>query len=146
MKKFLIIFICLLSSLSISYMYSKDNIGNILNAQSAPTFELPKGSKVILGKYNNKEVVWDIGNNNNNGNYVLMSSKPIVEYIEKYNVSLGCTQMYNTRSWCHDYVYKCPNTKLDDEINKILKNIKETNIVMFLFRLIRKLEQVEVSD
>ena len=115
MKKFLIIFICLLSSLSIAYMYSKDNIGNILNAQSAPTFQLPKGAKVILGKYNNKEVVWDIGNNNNNGSYVLMSSKPIENNISIYNSSFPYTTNVipnenNKDNYCLKYLSSAGNS------------------------------------
>jgi len=130
MKKFLIIFICLLSSLSIAYMYSKDNIGNILNAQSAPTFQLPKGAKIVLGKYNNKEIVWDIGNNNNNGNYVLMSSKPIQENFSKYSDSIGCIRSYvNGNPDTFQYSDICPNTLIDNEINKIALNTTEQSIM-----------------
>ena len=96
LKKIFVIVLCLLGSLSIAYMYSKDNIENILNAQSAPAFILPKGSKVVLGQYDNREVVWDIGNNENNGSYVLMSSKPIQEDFSKYSNSIGCTKSYGT--------------------------------------------------
>ena len=90
-KKTFIIAACLLSCLSVAYVYSKEYFGNILNAQSAPAFQLPKGAKVVLGKYNNKEIVWDIGNNNNNGSYVLMSSKPIENNISIYNSSFPYT-------------------------------------------------------
>jgi len=76
---------------AVAYIYTNSNMLTTLNAQSAPAFILPKGSKVVLGKYNNKEVVWDIGNNNNNGNYVLMSSKPIVDSITVLNKNLPYT-------------------------------------------------------
>ena len=142
MKKFLIIFICLLSSLSIAYMYSKDNIGNILNAQSAPTFQLPKGAKVILGKYNNKEVVWDIGNNNNNGSYVLMSSKPIENNISIYNSSFPYTTNVipnenNKDNYCLKYLSSagnsfyiyCPTESLKNKIDNIIISDSENTIL-----------------
>ncbi|NBJ63812.1 hypothetical protein D5266_01215, partial [bacterium c-19] len=111
-------------------MYSKDNIGNILNAQSAPTFQLPKGAKIVLGKYNNKEIVWDIGNNNNNGNYVLMSSKPIQENFSKYSDSIGCIRSYvNGNPDTFQYSDICPNTLIDNEINKIALNTTEQSIM-----------------
>ena len=129
MKKFLIIFICLLSCLSVAYVYSKEYFGNILNAQSAPAFQLPKGAKVVLGKYNNKEIVWDIGNNNNNGSYVLMSSKPIAS-MSTYDASvppITTPQVGNDReNFCLRYTDAtnyvttyCPITPLENEVNRI---------------------------
>ena len=70
----------------ISYMYFNSSMLTTLNAQSAPTFQIPKGAKVVLGKYTGREIVWDIGNNAND--YVLMSSKPIVDSIAIYDPSL----------------------------------------------------------
>ena len=126
MKKLLIMFICLLSSLSVAYMYHNSSITSFLNAQSAPAFTLPKGSKVVLGKYNNKEIVWDIGNNNNNGNYVLMSSKPIQEDFSKYSDSIGCVRSYFGGSPSYpQYSDICPNTLIDNEVNKIALNAIE---------------------
>ena len=57
LKKVLLATVCLLSSLFVLFMYIKSDIIGVLNAQSAPVFTLPKGSKVVLGKYNNKEIV-----------------------------------------------------------------------------------------
>ena len=76
-KRTLVIMLLALVGVSMGFLYTNDLFKNSLNAASAPNFVLNKGSKVVLGKYNNKEIVWDIGNSNNNGNYVLMSSKPI---------------------------------------------------------------------
>ena len=57
LKKILMILTCLFSSFLIVYMYvSKDF--QVMKAQAAPIFELPKGAKVFLGTYNNKEIVW----------------------------------------------------------------------------------------
>ena len=129
MKKLLIMFICLLSSLSVAYMYHNSSITSFLNAQSAPAFTLPKGAKIVLGKYNNKEVVWDIGNNNNNGSYVLMSSMPIVNEIAKYNPSIGCFLTEPTGSNKSDAAWICPNTMLDNEVSKIVKAANEINLL-----------------
>ena len=82
-RKFIVILICILGTLTIGYKFINENLKFILNAQSAPAFQLPKGAKVVLGKYNNKEIVWDIGNNDNKGSYVLMSSKPLVNATSK---------------------------------------------------------------
>ncbi len=127
MKKQLLMFmLCLISCISVLYMYSKGNIVSILNAQSAPAFQLPKGAKVVLGKYNNKEIVWDIGNND--GNYVLMSSKPLVDSIQRYSPLIGCEQVLFAHGG--QYVYNCPNTLLDDEISKISLTPKENNLII----------------
>ena len=80
------------------YIESNGFMNNIISAQSAPAFQLPKGAKVVLGKYNNKEIVWDIGNNNNNGSYVLMSSKPIVDSIATYDSSVPITTTAQSNS------------------------------------------------
>ncbi|NBJ65456.1 hypothetical protein D5266_09775, partial [bacterium c-19] len=104
-------------------------------------FELPKGSKVILGKYNNKEIVWDIGNNDSNGNYVLMSSKPIVDSIATYESSVPVTttpqSIANRESYCLRYnngssnyaIQFCPVTPLKNEIAKIQTNNSEATII-----------------
>ncbi|MCI9293453.1 MAG: cadherin repeat domain-containing protein, partial [Erysipelotrichaceae bacterium] len=120
---------CLICSIVVAYMYVGNEFFQQLNAQSAPTFNLPKGAKVVLGKYNNKEVVWDIGNNNNNGNYVLMSSKPIVNSIAKYDPSIGCIPVYPNDGHVIACL-KCPNTKLDNEVGKIVKNDVESKLLV----------------
>ena len=126
---------------AVAYIYTSSNMLTTLNAQSAPVFQLPKGSKVILGTYNNKEVVWDIGNNNNNGNYVLMSSKPIVDSITVLNKNLPytssvkpndsdkdnyCIKFYQANDSSYAY---CPTTPLKDKINDIVLNNTETEIL-----------------
>ena len=127
----------------ISYMYFNSNMLTTLNAQSAPTFQLPKGAKVVLGKYNNKEIVWDIGNNNNNGSYVLMSSKPIVDSIGTYDASLpyvnnSLPSPENRESYCVRHAaggsnpssLYCPITPIKNEINKIVLNNSENTIII----------------
>ncbi len=89
LKKVISALIMIIALSVIVNIYMNGNMHSFLNAQSAPTFSLPKGSKVILGKYNNKEIVWDIGNNDNNGSYVLMSSKPIVDSIQTYDSGMS---------------------------------------------------------
>lgn len=74
-KRLFMIALCIFCSVTVAYMYTKSDVASILSAQSAPAFQLPKGSKVVLGKYNNKEIVWDLSNDNNG--YELMISKPI---------------------------------------------------------------------
>ncbi len=140
MKKLLIMFTCLLSSLSVAYMYHNSSITSFLNAQSAPAFTLPKGAKIVLGKYNNKEVVWDIGNNNNNGSYVLMSSKPITDTGTTYDSSMPITSTpqsgANRENYCLRYsggsvnnIQYCPVTPLKTEIAKIQTNQNENSII-----------------
>ena len=91
------------------YMYVNKEF-QVMKAQSAPAFEIPKGAKVVLAKYNNNEIVWDIGNNVND--YVLMSSKPIMNNIGKYNSSIGCTIVRHSSGRNTPYGYACPNTVL----------------------------------
>ncbi len=107
-KKLLITLIALTGIFTVGYAYY--NLS--LDAATTP-FQLPKGAKVVLGKYNNKEIVWDIGNNNNNGNYVLMSSKPIVNSIATYDSSIPTTttaqSSANRENYCLKHIYSNPN-------------------------------------
>ena len=139
-RKIIIILMCVLGTVTIGYKFINDNLKFILNAQSAPVFQLPKGAKVVLGKYNNKEIVWDIGNNNNNGSYVLMSSKPIVNSIQTYDGSIPVTttpQSGATReNYCLRYnsgsnysIKYCPVTPLKTEVAKIQTNSNEATII-----------------
>ncbi|MCI8431478.1 MAG: hypothetical protein HFI16_14710, partial [Lachnospiraceae bacterium] len=128
-RKFIVILICILGTLTIGYKFINENLKFILNAQSAPAFQLPKGAKVVLGKYNNKEIVWDIGNNDNNGSYVLMSSKPIVDEIAKYNSTLGCSIVRPSGSGGRPYGYACPDTLLNNELGLITLNTNETALI-----------------
>ncbi len=126
---------------AVAYIYTNSNMLTTLNAQSAPVFQLPKGSKVILGTYNNKEVVWDIGNNNNNGNYVLMSSMSIKE-ISNYDPSIPSKlatpiPLEERDNYClnmntHDGIAAifCPTTSLKDEINLISLNNAENALMV----------------
>ena len=111
------------------YMYVNKEF-QVMKAQSAPAFQLPKGSKVVLGKYNNKEIVWDIGNNDNNGSYVLMSSKPLVNAIATYDGSVPITttaqNIADRENYCLKYdsssstsILFCPVAPLNTEIAKI---------------------------
>ncbi len=136
-KKVLLISICLISCSCIINLSLIDT----LHAQSAPTFQLPKGSKVVLGTYDNREIVWDIGNNDNNGSYVLMSSKPIVDSIATYESSVPVTttpqSIANRESYCLRYnngssnyaIQFCPVTPLKNEIAKIQTNSNEATII-----------------
>ncbi|MCI8851839.1 MAG: hypothetical protein HFE82_09990, partial [Erysipelotrichaceae bacterium] len=139
MKKTAVTVLCLISSLLVLYMYCNNDIISTLYAQSAPTFSLPKGSKVVLGKYNNKEIVWDIGNNNNNGSYVLMSSKPITT-MGTYDSSVPVSTTPLTGSARENYCLKfarsgahvttyCPIAPLEREIAKISLTSQATNAV-----------------
>lgn len=109
-RKVIITAVFLVSSLSISYLININEIRSTLYAQTAPVFELPKGSKVVLSKYNNKEIVWDIGNNDSNGNYVLMSSKPIVDKIATYDNNVPNTttpqNVADRENYCLKYLYE----------------------------------------
>ena len=113
---------------------------NIINAQSAPAFRMPKGSKVVLGKYNSKEVVWDIGNNENNGSYVLMSSKPIDDAMNLFATDSGLpiitspaaladreNAILKMKSTSHSY---CPVTPIKNKINQISLNRNDAIILI----------------
>ena len=128
-KKVLVLIICMAGCIFMVYAGSNGFMKNIINAQSAPTFQLPKGSKVVLGKYDNKEIVWDIGNHTSD--YVLMSSKPIKQDFEKYSDSLGCTisNPSGTTPGVY-YVKKCPNTLIDNEINSIVLSPIESPLLI----------------
>ena len=140
LKKIFVIVLCILGSLSIAYVYSKDNIENILNAQSAPVFTIPKGAKVVLGTYNGNEIVWDIGNNDNNGSYVLMSSKPITK-MTTYDSSVPVTTTIQSGADREKYCLKrfnskgafiftyCPIAPVENEISTIALNPQETAVL-----------------
>ena len=68
-KKFVILALSFIGLVTSGYAYYVNQL------EAATAFQLQKGQKVIIGSYNGKEVVWDIGNATND--YVLMSSKPI---------------------------------------------------------------------
>ncbi|NBJ65404.1 cadherin repeat domain-containing protein, partial [bacterium c-19] len=138
-KKILIISICLVSSI-LMMISSKGIMKNIINAQSAPAFRMPKGSKVVLGKYNSKEVVWDIGNNDNNGSYVLMSSKPIDDAMNLFATDSGLpvitspaaladreNAILKMKSTSHSY---CPVTPIKNKINQISLNRNDAIILI----------------
>ena len=141
LKKVISALIMIIALSVIVNIYMNGNMHSFLNAQSAPTFSLPKGSKVILGKYNNKEIVWDIGNNDNNGSYVLMSSKPLVNAIATYDSSVPVTttpqSVANRESYCLRYnngssnyaIQFCPVTPLKSEVAKIQTNSSEAAII-----------------
>ena len=80
-KKLLVTLIVLVGTFTAGYAYFNYE----MNAAVTP-FQLQKGQKVVLGKYNNKEVVWDIGNNTSD--YVLMSSVPIESSMSVLDTSL----------------------------------------------------------
>ena len=133
-KKLITMFICIVSVFTFGYVYLCNDFLPILHAQSAPAFELPKGSKVVLGKYNNKEIVWDIGNNTSD--YVLMSSKSIKD-MPTYNSSIPVTTTPQSGIDRENYCLKfssnqitfCPTTSLKNEIAKINLNTNENYII-----------------
>ncbi len=142
LKKFIITLIMILGVFAVSFIYVSSNMSATLNAQSAPTFQLPKGAKVVLGKYNNKEVIWDIGNNNNNGNYVLMSSKLLLKmstYDSSFPITTTpqtgadrekyCLKYLDSRSPGYSSLTYCPVTFVEQEIQKISFGSQETNIL-----------------
>ncbi|MCI8851322.1 MAG: hypothetical protein HFE82_07275, partial [Erysipelotrichaceae bacterium] len=137
-NKTVLMLMCILGSVAISYIHMQGHLWSALYAQSAPTFQLPKGSKVVLGKYNNKEIVWDIGNNTND--YVLMSSKPIAS-MSTYDAdvpSITTPQVGNDReNFCLRYTHAtyyattyCPITPLENEVNRINLSINENNVLV----------------
>ena len=138
-KKLFIILMCILGCAAISYNHIKNNSGTALFAQSSPTFQLQKGAKVILGKYNNREIVWDIAKNTNT--LLLMSSKPIAN-VQSYDSSLPFTtnsspSLADRDSYCikylqpnGEYYYSyCPEAPLQTEINRINLNTLENSII-----------------
>ena len=142
LKKFIIALIMILGVFAVSFIYVSSNMSATLNAQSPPTFQLPKGAKVVLGKYNNKEVIWDIGNNNNNGNYVLMSSKLLLKmstYDSSFPITTTpqtgadrekyCLKYLDSRSPGYSSLTYCPVTFVEQEIQTISFSPQETNIL-----------------
>ena len=136
-RKVIIILMCLLSTVTIGYKFINENLKFVLNAQSAPVFQLPKGAKVVLGKYNNKEIVWDIGNDIND--YVLMSSIPIKNmstYDSSFPIISTPQPLSDRERYCIEYsangqkqlVY-CPVTLVENEINSMSLNAKETSVL-----------------
>ena len=138
-KKVLMMMLCLITSLTLGYMYGKEYMLSFLNAQSAPAFTLPKGSKVVLGSYNGKEIVWDIGNNDNNGSYVLMSSVSLVPdgisiYDSRFPVTTVPQSGADIERYCLKHqsrakLFYCPSTYLKDEINNITLSSNETFVI-----------------
>ncbi|NBJ65305.1 cadherin repeat domain-containing protein, partial [bacterium c-19] len=138
LKKIITIVITLSGIFTIAYMHTNQYLFNILNAQSPPVFELPKGSKVITGKYDNREIVWDIGNNTSD--YVLMSSKPITS-ISLYDSSIPITDTIQTGTNRENYCLRridtmndslltyCPIAPAVNEINTISLNSQETAVL-----------------
>ncbi len=142
LKKVITALIMIIGLSTITYIYANSNLLNTLKAQSAPVFTLPKGAKVVLGKYNNKEVIWDIGNNNNNGNYVLMSSKLLLKmstYDSSFPITTTpqtgadrekyCLKYLDSRSPGYSSLTYCPVTFVEQEIQKISFGSQETNIL-----------------
>ena len=139
-KKLMVMLLCIVSALTFVYIYAFYGSASILHAQSAPVFELPKGSKVVLGVYNSKEVVWDIGNNNNGGNYVLMSSIPLENNVTLFDASLPVitspapissreTSTLRYINGPFSSMGYCPVTPLKNMINNIVLNGIETSIL-----------------
>lgn len=133
-KKLLIVLIALTGTFTVGYAYY--NLS--LDAATTP-FQLPKGAKVVLGTYNGNEIVWDIGNNDNNGSYVLMSSKPITT-MGTYDSSVPVSTTLLTGSARENYCLKfvrsgahvttyCPIAPLEREIAKISLTSQATNAV-----------------
>ena len=141
LKKVITALIMIIGLSTITYIYANSSLLNTLKAQSAPAFQLPKGAKVVLGKYNSKEIVWDIGNNNNNGNYVLMSSKPIADSIQTYDSSLPFTvntppAISERDNYCikskdvnRELMMFCPTTPLKNELRNVLLSVLESGIL-----------------
>ncbi len=133
-KKFLVILIVLVGTFTAGYAYF-----NYEMSAAVTPFQLQKGQKVVLGKYNNKEVVWDIGNNTSD--YVLMSSKPIVDSIAVYDSSIPETTTLQNgavdiNSFClkqyigANYIFLfCPTQSLVKEIMKVSTNNNENTII-----------------
>ena len=132
-KKLLIAFIALTGTFTVGYAYY-----NYEMSAAVTPFQLQKGQKVVLGKYNNREIVWDIGNNTSN--YVLMSSKPLVNSIATYDSSVPlatsdpglasrenfCFKVASSTSYVTTY---CPVTPLKSEIARISTNTNENSII-----------------
>ena len=141
LKKVITALIMIIGLSTLTYIYANSSLLNTLKAQSAPAFQLPKGAKVVLGKYNSKEIVWDIGNNNNNGNYVLMSSKPIADSIQTYDSSLPFTvntppAVSDRDNYCikskdvnRELMMFCPTTPLKNELRNVLLSVLESGIL-----------------
>ena len=135
-KRTLVIMLLALVGVSMGFLYTNDLFKNSLNAASAPNFVLNKGSKVVLGKYNNKEIVWDIGNNTSD--YVLMSSKPIEDNAVILNNSLptitspaviGDRENSNLDYGGGNTFSYCPMTPLKNKINNISLTSNESSIM-----------------
>ena len=130
-KKLLVTLIVLVGTFTAGYAYFNYE----MNAAVTP-FQLQKGQKVVLGKYNNKEVVWDIGNNTSD--YVLMSSVPIESSMSVLDTSLpiitspaalGNRETSRLRYRNEVNMAYCPVTPLKSKINSIVLNVNETNLL-----------------
>ncbi len=136
LKKVITALIMVIGLSAVTYIYANRATLNTLNAQSAPAFQLPKGSKVVLGTYNGKEIVWDIGNDKND--FILLSSTPLVDDIQTYDPSLPIVDvaqpldirenscLRNREGW----VKYCPVKPLNDEIANISLNTLETTLMI----------------
>ena len=140
-KKILVTSLFLLGTVLITYMYV-NNIGVVatLHAQSAPSFNLQRGQKVVLGEYNGNEIIWDIGKATDD--YVIMSSKGITR-VSILNDNIIDTTIYEDQEQRDQHCYKyyrngtsgvfyipfCPITPVKEEIAKIQLNTKETSIM-----------------
>ncbi len=134
-KKLLIALIALTGTFTVGYAYY--NLS--LDAATTP-FQLPKGAKVVLGTYNGNEIVWDIGNNDNNGSYVLMSSTPITK-MTTYDPSIPVTATIQSGADRERYCLKtldnkgasvlnyCPIAPVENEISTITLNPQETAVL-----------------
>ena len=139
-KKVISVLIMIIALSVMVNVYVNGNMLSVLNAQSAPVFQLPKGAKVVLGTYNGNEIVWDIGNNDNNGSYVLMSSKPITK-MTTYDSSVPVTTTIQSGADRERYCLKtldnkgasvlnyCPIAPVENEISTITLNPQETAVL-----------------
>ncbi|NBJ64028.1 hypothetical protein D5266_02365, partial [bacterium c-19] len=119
----------ILAVIVLSGMFSISIVANIYNQnmRAAAFFQLQKGQKVIIGNYQGNDVVWDIGNASGN-DYVLMSSKPIVDLQPIYDTSINCT-IYHDNVGTKWYSPSCDDTLLQNEIDNILFNNVENMIL-----------------
>ena len=88
-----------------------------------------------MGKYNNREIVWDIGNNTSD--YVLMSSTSIISggvaiYDSRYPVTTTPQTGANAEKYClkaSPTIYYCPPKYLRDEMSNITLNLLESTVI-----------------
>ena len=121
-KKIVMILICLAGCISIM-INTNGFMKNIVNAQSAPAFQLPKGAKVVLGEYDNKDVVWEVGKVS--GSELTLLSTEGLGYHPTYHPSLvsSCVQHTDGR------YLSCPLTQLKAELLNLSLNSLETGAI-----------------